>query len=60
MVPDDVKKNLRAVLLSASQGVPLTELIRDYKKFVGKHLDVRGLGFTDLSRLLENVPDVAR
>lgn len=60
MVPEEIKRNLRSVLLSQKGGVPLSMLIRDYKKLVGTNLNVRGLGFTDLPALLESVPDVAR
>ena len=60
MVPEEIKKNLRSVLLSQSGGVPLNALINDYKKLVGKHLDVRGLGFPNLPALLNSIPDVAK
>jgi len=60
MVPENIKINIRSVLLTRSGGIPVNELIRDYKNLVYSHLDVRGLGFNNLHHLLESIPDVAR
>jgi len=59
-IPDTLKKDLRAVLLSKSGGVELNRILSDYKKFVGSSLPLREYGYNSVQRLLENLPDVAQ
>ena len=60
MLTDEIKKDIRSVLLSRVGGVPIAEFSKDYKKLVGSFLTPRHFGFSDLMSLLESIPDVAR
>eukprot|EP00058_Branchiostoma_floridae_P005328 XP_002590816.1 hypothetical protein BRAFLDRAFT_125731 [Branchiostoma floridae] len=59
-VPDEVKKFIRAVLLSEQGGVPVRRLCTDYRNLIGHVLDWRGLGFTRLEDFVKAMPDVCR
>ncbi|XP_078678342.1 uncharacterized protein LOC144914320 isoform X2 [Branchiostoma floridae x Branchiostoma belcheri] len=59
-VPDEVKKFLRAVLLSQQGGVPVKRLRNDYQNLIGHVLDWRGLGFTRIEDFVKAMPDVCR
>ena len=58
-VPDEIKKNVRAVLMS-KKGVPLNKFPQDYKNLLCEPLRFRDLGFSNLQSLMESIPDVAR
>eukprot|EP00058_Branchiostoma_floridae_P004055 XP_002589543.1 hypothetical protein BRAFLDRAFT_232620 [Branchiostoma floridae] len=60
LVPDEVKKFIRAVLLSEQGGVPVRRLCMDYRNLIGHVLDWRGLGFTRLEDFVKAMPDVCR
>jgi len=60
VITDELKKNIRAVLLSKEKGIPLLNVIRDYQSLVGEQLRPRQFGFTDIRSMLEGLPDVAR
>ena len=60
VVPKIVKSNLRGVLLSKVDGVPITNLLREYRMVTDEDLDYKGMGFTHLIEFLNAVPDVAR
>nr|AGI95999.1 tudor domain-containing 7 protein [Branchiostoma floridae] len=60
LVPDEVKKFIRAVLLSEQGGVPVRRLCTDYRNLIGHVLDWRGLGFTRLEDFVKAMPDVCR
>ena len=57
---DDVKRNVRAVLLSKIGGVPLESFNKDYKSLLGDHLPYRKLGYSNLEQALQAMPDAVR
>ena len=59
-IPEDIKKRVRAVLLSKIGGVPLQAFPSDYKKLEGKPLHYKELGFKTLRECLEAMPDAVR
>ncbi|XP_005091642.2 uncharacterized protein LOC101850625 [Aplysia californica] len=60
MIPEEVKKNVRAVLLSRTGGVPLNQFLYDYQKLLCEPLMFKPLGFSSLHKFMEAIPDVAR
>ena len=59
MVPEDIKKNVRAVLMS-KKGIALNRFLQDYKELICVPLKFRELGFSSLHDMMESIPDVAR
>ena len=60
-VPPEIKKNVRAVLLSMIGGVSLEKFQSDYRTLVaGQPLDPPRLGFCSLLDFLKAMPDVVR
>jgi hypothetical protein len=59
-VPEEMKRNLRAVLLSKDRGVALEDLCRDYENFVNQPLCIKELGYQNLEAFLRAIPDAAR
>lgn len=57
---EDVKLNLRSVLVSMPKGCKQSNIARDYKEFLGEMLPWRTLGFKNLYELLISMPDVAK
>lgn len=57
VVPDDVKRFVRAVLLSSDKGVLLRDFRKDYLKLVGKQLPYSQLGFASCEEMLKAMPD---
>lgn len=60
VVPKIVKSNLRGVLLSKLDGIPIKNLLKEYRMVTNEDLDYKGMGFTHLIEFLNAVPDVAR
>ena len=59
-ISEELKKNLRAVLLSKVGGVELHRIAADYRTYIGHPLPYRHYGFQDVQSLLQAIPDVAR
>ena len=59
VVPEDVKKEIRSILLSKIGGVRLGDFQKDFKRLIGHPLNLRALKLTNLSSLIEAIPDVA-
>ncbi|XP_062575711.1 uncharacterized protein LOC134237599 [Saccostrea cucullata] len=59
-VPDQVKKNIRAVLLSKVGGVLVSDLIKDYKSLLKEPLRFKDLGFSSIKEFVDAIPDVCR
>ena len=57
---EDVKINLRSVLVSMPKGCKQSNIAKDYKEFLGEMLPYRALGFKNLYELLISIPDVAK
>lgn len=59
-IPEEIKKSVRAVLLSKIGGVPLESFSSDFKKLAGYPLRFNKLGFSTLRQFLEAMPDHVR
>jgi hypothetical protein len=59
-VPKDVKGFVRAVLISATNGIKQTKFPKDYETFIKSRLEWRKMGFKDLYEFLLAIPDVVR
>ncbi|XP_048733674.2 uncharacterized protein LOC125649880 isoform X2 [Ostrea edulis] len=59
-VPDQVKRNIRAVLLSKVGGVLVSDLVKDYKSLLKESLRFKDLGFSNIKEFVEAIPDVCR
>ena len=57
---EEVKLNLRSVLVSMPKGCKQSNIAKDYKEFLGEMLPLRALGFKNLYELLISMPDVAK
>lgn len=57
---DSVKKNVRALLISAPMGLSMRELERDYAEVICDKIPALQLGFNSAQDLLLDMPDVAR
>ncbi|XP_035827122.1 uncharacterized protein LOC101864166 [Aplysia californica] len=56
---DQVKRELRSILLSAKLGVALDEIQKDYEMLSCSRLPYRDLGFKDVQSFMRSIPDVA-
>ena len=56
-IPDDVKKCVRAVLLSSDNGVLLSDFCKDYYKLVGNQLPYKQLGFSSCESMVWAMPE---
>ncbi|XP_061169727.1 tudor domain-containing protein 5-like [Saccostrea echinata] len=54
---EDVKKNLRSLLLSAPAALTIDELKRDYHDFIMEPIPYRALGYVNLEDLLKDMSD---
>lgn len=59
-VPDNVKRNVRAVLLSKVGGVLVSDLVKDYKSLLKEPLKFKDLGFGTIKEFVEAMPEVCR
>ncbi|PIK36455.1 hypothetical protein BSL78_26713 [Apostichopus japonicus] len=57
---DSVKKNVRALLISAPMGLSMREMERDYAEVICEPIPALQLGFNSAQDLLLDMPDVAR
>ena len=57
---DKVKKDLRAMLISAPLGVPAHIFSKDYRQMNGKEIPFRELGHRNLDEFVFSIPDVVR
>ncbi|KAF8767377.1 Tudor domain-containing protein 5 [Argiope bruennichi] len=55
---DDVKKEVRSVLISSKEGLTLQEFLKTYRALLGSRLPTRELGYTTDIELIESMPDV--
>lgn len=56
----DVKKRIRALLISSKSGCSLKQLYQDYKAVIGEELPYSELGYRSLMGLIRDIPDVVR
>ena len=59
-VPEEIKRNVRSVLLSKVGGVQMNMFLKDYKSLVLEQLDYRALGFQRLQEFFSSIPEIAR
>ena len=59
-ITEDLKKNLRSVLLSQSGGVDLHKVAADYVRLVREPLLYQKYGFQNVESFLQAMPDVAK
>ena len=61
-IPDKIKENVRAVLLSKTdgKGVLVNDFLRDYKSILREPLMFSSLGYSNLPEFLKAIPDVCR
>ena len=57
---DKVKKDIRALLISAPLGVPAQIFPRDYRQMNGKEVPYREVGHGTLEEFIRSIPDVVR
>ena len=55
---DTVKKTIRALLISAKNGLTPNQLAKDYEVIIGEPLPVKKLGYRSLMDLVYSIPDV--
>ena len=60
LLRQQVSKNIRALLISARNGLSVAEMQRDYHNMLGKPLPFREMGYTTLLDLLKDLPNVTR
>lgn len=56
----EVTKNIRALLISAPNGLSVAEMQRDYNNMIGKPLPFREMGCKTPTDLLKDLPNVTR
>lgn len=56
----EVTKNVRALLISAPNGLTVAEIQRDYNNMIGKPLPFREMGYKAPLDLLKDLPNVTR
>ena len=56
----EVTKNVRALLISAPNGLTVAEMQRDYNNMIGKPLPFRELGYKTPLDMLKDLPNVTR
>ncbi|XP_055963307.1 tudor domain-containing protein 5 [Sorex fumeus] len=57
-VQESVRKEIRALLISAKDGLSLPQLEKEYLLMMGGHLPLRALGYRSTMELLLDMPDV--
>ncbi|KAI0979407.1 hypothetical protein GJ496_003777 [Pomphorhynchus laevis] len=57
---NQLKSNIRSVLISAKDGLTSSELIQNYKEFIGGQIPFHDYGFRSLHGFLQQIPDVCR
>ncbi|XP_050389099.2 tudor domain-containing protein 7 isoform X2 [Patella vulgata] len=55
-----MKSLIRAVLMSSKEGVAAARLLGDYSEFAGEYLPFKEMGFPNVTKFIESIPDVAR
>ena len=61
-IPNKIRENVRAVLLSKTdgKGVLVNDFLRDYKRILQEPLMYSSLGYSNLPEFLKAIPDVCR
>ncbi|XP_053405114.1 uncharacterized protein LOC123566395 [Mercenaria mercenaria] len=61
-IPDSIKENVRAVLLSKTDGsgILVSTFLKDYKSIIHKPLMYKDYGYQTLEKFIKDIPDVCR
>ncbi|XP_063433919.1 uncharacterized protein LOC134715580 isoform X2 [Mytilus trossulus] len=59
-VPENIKRNVRAVLLSKVGGILVSDFSKDYKSLLKEQLNWRQIGFDNMNDLIKAMPEVVR
>lgn len=61
-IPENIKENVRAVLLSKTDGngILVSNFLNDYKTYVHQPLKYKDLGYKSLEAFINSLPDVCR
>ncbi|KAK6178965.1 hypothetical protein SNE40_011432 [Patella caerulea] len=59
-ISNDMRVNVRAVLISQEGGVLVSQFMKDYKRLVQKNLPYKNHGFDNLEDFFKAMPDVVR
>lgn len=60
MEREELKKRVRALLISSKQGCTPSNLLRDYKSVFGESLPLNEFGYRTVVAMAEDMPDVVR
>ena len=55
-----IKKTIRALLISARNGLTPQQLLKDYETIIGEPLPFKDLGFNSITDFIHGMPDVIR
>lgn len=55
---EDVKKEIRSLLISSPVGLRLQDLISDYRTMMGKQLPFKEFGYSSVLEMIKHMPDV--
>lgn len=61
-IPDEIKENVRAVLLSKTDGsgILVSAFLKDYKAMIFEPLRYKAYGYETLEKFINDIPDVCR
>lgn len=59
-IPDHIKKNARAVLLSKVGGILVSDFCKDYKSLLREQLNYKQLKYNNINDFIKAMPDVVR
>ena len=55
---EEVKKEIRSLLISSPVGLRLQDLLSDYRAMIGRHLPFKELGYSSALEMIKHMPDV--
>ena len=55
---EDIKKEIRSLLISSPVGLRLQDLLSDYRSMIGKHLPFKEFGYSSALEMVKHMPDV--
>ena len=55
---EDIKKEIRSLLISSPVGLRLQDLLSDYRAMIGKHLPFKEFGYSSALEMVKHMPDV--
>ena len=55
---EDVKKEIRSLLISSPIGLRLQDLLSDYRAMIGRQLPFKEFGYSSALEMIKHMPDV--